>query len=313
MCDSLVALPPETADGQAWFAKNSDRHEDEAQPFLRFPGSAHAAGATVRCTHLEVPQAGETFTVMGHSPWWVWGFEQGTNEHGVAISNHSVFSREPLEEKPGLIGMDLVRLGLERGDSARGALDRMVVLLESHGQGGAGFGPGQAGYHNSFLLADAREAWILETSGRHWGARRTRLGSLSNQLCLGTDWELGSRDLESFAREQGWSPDGTRLDLAAAYRNRDVPERISEGRLRRSRALLESGRGRIDRAALEGILRDHGESGAVRQPGSTPEEERFFTLCMHSEPVGTTTASMIAPLGKETAERRPIPFFNTQS
>ncbi len=41
----------------------------------------------------------ETYRVMGHSPWWVWGFEHGVNEHGVAIGNQSVFSNEPLEER----------------------------------------------------------------------------------------------------------------------------------------------------------------------------------------------------------------------
>ena len=59
---------------------------------------------------------------MGHSPWWVWGLEQGVNQCAVAIGNHTVFSNEALEEQDGLIGMDLVRLGLERGRTAAEAL-----------------------------------------------------------------------------------------------------------------------------------------------------------------------------------------------
>src|SRR3990172_9546403 len=98
MCDCLVAAPPETRDGTALFAKNSDRHQHECQPFAQFPGAFHAPGSTTRCTHLEIPQVAETYAVMGHSPWWVWGVEQGANEHAVAIGNETVFSREPLEE-----------------------------------------------------------------------------------------------------------------------------------------------------------------------------------------------------------------------
>jgi hypothetical protein len=161
MCDSVVAVGTETASGTTIFAKNSDRKERECQPFLQFAEASYPPRATVRCTHLEIAQVAETYRVMGHSPWWVWGFEHGVNEHAVAIGNHSVFSKEPLEEVAGLIGMDLVRLGLERGRSAREALEVIATLVETHGQAGSALAPGAGGYHNSFLLADPMEAWIL--------------------------------------------------------------------------------------------------------------------------------------------------------
>ena len=307
MCDCVVATAPETRDGTALFGKNSDRHERECQPFVQVPGAHHAPGSTVACTHVEIPQVAETYTVMGHSPWWVWGFEQGVNEHAVAIGNETVFSREALEERPGLIGMDLVRLGLERGRSAREALEVMATLLETHGQGGPAFAPGGAGYHNAFLIADPDEAWVLHTSNRRWAARRVRRDGLSNHISLAADWEIGSRDLEAYARSMGWWSQAKRLDVAAAYRNPHVPGRISEGRLRRSRALLERGAGQLDVATMQSILRDHGDGGPVRLPGSTVEDEAYYTLCMHSEPVGTTTASLVAPLAAE--RRAPWPVW----
>ena len=218
---------------------------------------------------------------------------------GASIGNHTVFSQEPVEEVPGLIGMDLVRLGLERGRDAREALEVIAALLEAHGQGGAALGAGASGYHNSFLIADPEAAWLLETSGRRWAAKRVSLESVSNHMSLRADWQIGSRDLESFARAEGWWSGTGRVDLAAAYRNPHVPGFISEGRQGRAARLLAAGDGAHDVLSLQCLLRDHGEGSA---PGDGPpvdaasDDERYYTLCMHSEPVGTTTASMVAAL-----------------
>jgi secernin len=306
MCDSLVAAAAETADGVALFAKNSDRKPGECQSFLQFPETMHPPRSVARCTYVQIPQVAETYRVMGHSPWWVWGFEQGVNEHGLAIGNQTIFSNEPIEERLGLIGMDLVRLGLERGRDAREALEVIAALIETHGQGGPARAPDASGYHNSFLLADPREAWLLETSNRRWAARRVRLGSASNHFSLGSDWEIGSRDLEAFARSEGWWRGAGRIDVAAAYRNRHVPKQISEGRKRRSEALLLAGRGRHDVDSMQGILRDHLEGGAAWHPGPTPADERFFTLCAHSDPVHWTTASLVAPLPEDRSAPWPV-------
>jgi dipeptidase len=307
MCDCIAAVAAETRIGTTLFAKNSDRSERECQPFLQIPAAFHSPGSSVRCTHIEIPQVAETYAVMGHSPWWVWGFEHGVNEHAVAIGNETVFSREAIEEQPGLIGMDLVRLGLERGRSAREALELMATLIEAHGQGGPAFGPDKSGYHNGFMIADPEEVWVLQTSNRRWAARRVHRDGVSNHISLGDDWQIGSRDLESFARIQGWWTQGGRLDVAAAYRNPGVPGRISEGRLRRSRALLEAAQGGLDVAVMQSILRDHLDGGPVRLSGTTVEDDDFCTLCMHSEPIGTTTASMVAPLPAE--RRAPWPVW----
>jgi secernin len=307
MCDSVVAVAAETASGRTLYAKNSDRKGDECQPFVQHAEAWHPPGARLRCTHREIPQVAETYRVMGHSPWWIWGFEHGVNEHGVAIGNHTVFSREPVEEEPGLIGMDLVRLGLERGRSAREALEVIATLLEAHGQGGAALGPEAGGYHNSFVLADAREAWHLETSNRRWCARRVTRAAVSNHLAIGSDWEIASRNLEQFARDEGWWSGPGRFDVAAAYRNPHVPPHVSEFRQGCAARRLEAESGRHDVAGLTRILRDHGEGGDVwRAVDATPDEARFFSLCAHSEPVHATTASMVVELPAERREPWPV-------
>jgi secernin len=166
--------------------------------------------------------------------------------------------------------------------------------------------PDGAGYHNAFLLADPEEAWILETSNRRWAARHATVDSCSNHFSLGTDWEISSRNFESFARGQGWWRNTGRVNAASAYRNRNVPARISEGRYRRSQQLLQVGRGRHDVATFARILRDHLDGGPIWQPGHSAEEECYFTLCAHSEPVSWTTASVIAPLPRGVSAPWPV-------
>jgi hypothetical protein len=305
MCDSIVACARRTAGGTTLFGKNSDRKRSECQPFVQVTEARHPPRARARCTHIEIPQVSETYRTMGHSPEWVWGYEHGVNEHAVAIGNHTVFSLEPIEAKPGLIGMDLVRLGLERGRSARESLEVIAGLIETHGQGGPALAADGASYHNSFLLADPDEAWVLETSNRRWAARRVELAACSNHFSLGSDWEIASRDLESFARREGWWERDARIDVAAAYRNPHVPPRVSEGRHRANCQGLAAAGGRHDVASFQRLLRDHGDGGEIwTGVDATPDEERFFTVCAHSDPVHWTTASMVAPLPAE----RPGPW-----
>lgn len=296
-CDTFVALAAATRDGVTLFAKNSDRPPRECQRVVQVPRAEHAAGATVRCQYLTLPQVRETAAMIGSQPWWLWGFEHGVNEHGVAIGNETVFAREPLGAS-GLIGMDLVRLGLERSRTADEALEVMTALLERHGQGGSGHVHLEWPYHNGFLIADPRGGWILDTSDRHWVARRVHdVDHISNGLSIGADWERGSADVTEFAVGQGWwDAKAGRVDFAAAYTERaGVPPNLCESRRQRATALLGAARGRLTARDLQTILRDHHEDGPVRRPRAV-DDPHFFTVCMHCDPLDNTTASMVAAL-----------------
>ncbi len=112
MCDTVVALGSATADGVMLFGKNSDREPNEAQQLLRVPAASHAPGSVVKCTYVEIPQVEQTFEVLLSKPFWMWGAEMGSNEHGVAIGNEAVFTKVPYEKGPALLVMDLLRLEL---------------------------------------------------------------------------------------------------------------------------------------------------------------------------------------------------------
>lgn len=175
-CDTFVALPPATVENRIIFGKNSDRLCDEVQEVVYFPAAVHDnLRGHLKCTYIEIDQVPETYAAVLSRPAWLWGAEMGANEHGVCIGNEAVWGREEVCDEEALLGMDLVRLGLERADTAEKALDVIVDLLEKYGQGGNCSEDGMAfSYHNSFLVADRKEAWILETAGKYWAAEKVQ-------------------------------------------------------------------------------------------------------------------------------------------
>ncbi|XP_040393028.1 secernin-2 [Cygnus olor] len=271
-CDCFVALPPHTAAPAVIFGKNADRPRREVQEIVYVPAATHRPGDRVQCTYIEIEQAERTHAVVLSRPAWLWGAEMGANEHGVCVGNEGVWTREPVGEDEALLGMDLVRLGLERGSSAREALEVITALLERHGQGGScKEEPVPFVYHNTFLLADRGEAWVLETAGRYWAAQRIQEGSrnISNQLSIGTDITAEHAELRQRARSQGWWSGAGEFSFAEAFSLEQQPPRMeaAKARYRAGKELLRQHAGHITAETFMAILRDKASGICVDSEG----------------------------------------------
>jgi secernin len=293
MCDTIVVAEPGRP---VWLAKNSDREPSEAQCVEWHPRTEHGAHTHVACTHVSIPQTRQTHAVVLGRPAWMWGAEMGVNERGLAIGNEAVFTREPVARE-GLTGMDLLRLALERCDDAEAALALIVELLERHPQGGSmGHRNKRFRYHSAFVIADPSRAWLLETAGTYWAARRIEgRFSTSNLLTIGTDFDQIHPRAFEHARERGWCRSAADFDFARCY-GRPFYRVAAGGELRR--ACTARGLARLgDTASVEdfvALLTDHADC-------HPRDGVRMRMTCAHASfwptrHAGQTTGSMIARL-----------------
>jgi hypothetical protein len=271
MCDTLVALAPATRDGITLFAKNSDRPPTERQVLEWLP--ARRDGGDLHVTHVTVPAApADTVPSLICRPSWCWGAEHGVNAAGVAIGNEAIYTRlDPRSAPDALIGMDLVRLGLERAASAGEAINVMTGLLERFGQGGSGHDadrfPHPRPYWSSFLVADPHRAFVLETSGSTWAVEEVEeVRAISNRTTIPT--------------------------FDAEHRHPRQPvERLVDPRWQASQRVLR------ERPVTVELLAAH-----LRSHDTCVDEG--WSVCMHVDDVEETTASMIAELDPQGGPHR---------
>lgn len=292
MCDTLVLRQ----DGVSWLAKNSDREPAEPQLWRYYPAVSGDTARTVRTTYLDIPQRSVRHAVLLSQPSWMWGGEMGVNQHGVAIGNEAVFTKLTRRHGEALLGMDLLRLGLERGASAREALAVITEHLERFGQAGAaGYRNKQFRYDSSFLIADPQECWVLETAGQLWAAKRVERWAISNALTLGHEFDLCSADLPQRAKDAGcWNGRGD-FYFARAFDTRLLPW---IGGAHQRQACNQAWLGRADRVDwrdLFAALREHGAAGDDWSRHNNRQ------VCMHAGSFwrpSQTTGSLVARLGE---------------
>ncbi|MEZ4658792.1 MAG: C69 family dipeptidase [Caldilineaceae bacterium] len=235
-CDTMVALANATRNSQTIFAKNSDRPADECQPLVQRAAQTHAPGSLTQCQFVTLPQAENTHRHVGSRPYWCWGYEHGFNEHQVVIGNEALPSKLPEATEPKLVGMELLRLGLERGRTAAEAVEVITGLVTQYGQGKFANDAGVRTYDNGYIVADPHEAYVIETAGHEWAVQRVQNAiGISNVYSVETHWEQISPTARQTAIEHGWPQDANeRLNFADAYTANSRTE--GSGAMRRARS-----------------------------------------------------------------------------
>ena len=229
----------------------------------------------------------------------MWGAEMGINTHGVTIGNEAVFTKMPPDKGKTLTGMDMLRLALERAPTAMRALEIITELLSEYGQGGiCGYTDKNFTYHNSFIIADTDEAWVLETAGHLWAALKVQdYYAISNGLTIGKEFDLSHPDLILVARKKDWLKQGTDFHFSKCYSNWFYTT-FSKCKIRRNRAnILFETEYKMNTTKAFAHLRDHG--GAENY---SPDNHFFINhICAHSansitRDASQTVGSMVAHL-----------------
>lgn len=315
----MVALPNATMNGQTIFAKNSDRPPEESQPLVQKKGMYHRPDDLVNCQFLKIPQVERTYAHVGSRPYWCWGYEHGFNEFQVVIGNEGLASKLQVSGSPKLIGMEVLRLALERSRTAFEAVQVMTSLIGEYGQGKFSNGKDVRTYDNGYIVADPQEAYVIETAGYEWVVKKIDgVHSISNQHSIRMDWDDISLSAKKVAVDNGWWPneEDSPLDFAAAFCDFFAnPSGLGAVRQARSTTTLKKFMGQIDAETMFSLLTDHSECGDVWE-NFVEEFPSSRSICTHySSDIGrdsNTAASLVADLCNDDS-RLPVYWHSLYS
>ncbi|MDE6048711.1 MAG: C69 family dipeptidase [Paramuribaculum sp.] len=204
-CTSLIAGKKATTDGSVIITYAADSHTLYGELYNQ-PAADHAPGSMRAVVEWdtgkplgEIPEVPHTYRTLGNM-----------NEHGLTIAE-STWGGRPELEGSGLIDYgSLIYITLQRAKTAREAIKVMTDLVKDYGYASSG---------ESFSIADANEAWIMELIGKGkddkgavWVARRVPDDCISGHanhsrihtFPLNDPETIYSPDVIEFARKKGY-------------------------------------------------------------------------------------------------------------
>jgi|AntAceMinimDraft_9_1070365.scaffolds.fasta_scaffold10487_1 dipeptidase len=261
-CTSFMAQGKATEEGVTIIAKNRDLGADsincvELQEH-RYPGES-----SYQAAYIDISQVEETYKFVGTKSVGRWGFGQGINEFQVSIIDNDAGSMDELSYTKGLHDNDYIRLALERSKTAREAVDVIGELTEKYSQAWNGI---------DFTIGDPNEVWLMEVTGYNWVAKKytDTVMAIANQFQLTDNYDLASKNLVSYALEQGWiDKEVPKINFREVYGAKDLypgpddkkaqkwPIYTSQIRQERAMELLNGKIGELTERDMISFLQDH--------------------------------------------------------
>jgi len=130
--------------------------------------------------------------------------------------------------------------------------------LEKYGQGGAHNKKG-LNYHNSMIIADPKEAYVLETAGEWWIVEIVKnYRSISNNLSIRGKGDIRKKSIIQHAVEKGYCKDDNDFNFKIIFSPSPLPEIFPlDSRDGCSLNQLAQNKGNITPGMMMNFLREH--------------------------------------------------------
>lgn len=187
----------------------------------------------------------------------------GMNEKGVSLSCNWMHAKSNVVKEKGIRRYALRQIVLEQAASAREAVELIGRFVEEYGQADwSGL---------TFNLTDKNEAWVVETTQKHWVAKKLgddEIIAIANRFIISDDYDLSSEGLIEFAEQKGWyHPKKEKFSFRKAFGKTDLLEQDYDiKREQRVYQLLKSSKGKISYQNLFNVLQDRYQGTADYTP-----------------------------------------------
>lgn len=204
-CTTILVGKNATVDGSVILGHNEDMGDLSGR--LVFQPGRTTEETEIQLNYVTLPQVEKTYA------YWASGNSKavadkyydggwilcGMNKWGVSLGCNTMATREEkIPKGKGILRYSIRQLILERSKTAREAVGMVGKLIDAHGQSDSPV---------AYCIADREEVWLVETTFRHWAARRIKDDEVHvevNEYTIETEYDMASENLVSYATEQGW-------------------------------------------------------------------------------------------------------------